>query len=161
MKKFEPLLLEEISNSGFTHRCRITADDLTTAATNTAQALTLPTIPAGFIISRALAVLVTPFQDASDAAYNTTTFTLGDAGSANRLITSQELNLNGTEITIPAFGNTAYEYTADTALLATFGSQSGKSLSNIDVGELDIYVQIFDTKLLSRLGGKVDVVKVS
>lgn len=159
-KKFTPLLLEEIaSNGGFTHMVVFTADDLTETATNTAQTITLPKVPKGFVIQKGYARLVVPFEDQSDAAFNTTGFTLGDAGSATRYITTAELNKNGTEITYPTFNNTAFQETADTALLAAFASMSGKALNDIDKGELHIVVQIIDTRILSDLQTGASIVK--
>jgi hypothetical protein len=160
MKKFTPLLLEEIaSNGGFTHMVVFTADDLTEATANTAQTIALPKVPKGFVINKGYARLVTPFEDKSDAAFNTTPFILGDAGDDDRYIASSELNKNGTEITYPTFNNTAFQVTADTELLAKFGSMAAKSLSNIDKGELHLVLQIIDTRILSDLQSAASIVK--
>jgi hypothetical protein len=155
MRRLTPLLIEEqqANNGGFTHVAVIEADDLTTTTANTAQDITLGTVPKGWIINKTMARLVTPFKDVSDAAYNSTTLIVGDAGSSNRYITSAQLNENGTEITIPQYNNTAYQVTADTAIVAEFGSQSGKSLRNIDKGEVHIFFQLIDTRVLSDLAG--------
>lgn len=149
--KWIPLSLQEIaSHGGFTHMAVITADDLTEPAANTAQAVKIKgTIPAGAIIAKMEARLVVPFEDKSDAAYDTTTLVVGDAGSANRFLTSGELNKNGAEITIPEFTNTAYQPSADEDILATFGSKAAKSLVNIDKGEVHLLLQLLDTKILS------------
>lgn len=159
MKKFEPLLLEEIASLRMTHEVTFTADDLTTAALNTAQAILLPKLPAGFILNKGYARLIVPFEDKSDAALNTTTFKLGDAGDDDRYIVSAELNKNAAEITIPAFDNTAYEFAVDTQLIATFGSMAAKALANIDAGELQLVLDIIDTRLLAALRGTTTIVK--
>lgn len=151
MRRLTPLLIEEqqANNGGFTHVAVIDADDLTMATANTVQDITLGTVPKGWVINKVMARLVTPFQDVSDAAYNSTTLIVGDAGSSNRYITSSQLNLNGTEITYPVYNNTAYQVTADTAIVAEFGSMSAKSLSNLDKGEVHIFFQLIDTTTLS------------
>lgn len=160
MLKLTPLLHEEmVANGGFSHIVVIDADNLTETTANTAQPIALPTLPKGWIYNKGYGYLVTPFQDTRDAAYNTTTFSLGDVGDTARYIASAQLNLNGTEITIPKFGNTAFQFTAATGLLATFGSQSGKSLSNINKGELHVVVQIIDTDILSILQGNTPILK--
>lgn len=155
MKFLTPLLIEEqqANDGGFTHMAILTVDDLTMVTANTVQDITLGTVPKGWIINKSMLRLVTPFKDVSDAAYNTTTVIVGDAGSTNRYITSAQLNENGTEITIPQYNNTAYQLTADTPILAEFGSQSGKSISNLDVGEVHLYLQLIDTRVLSDLQG--------
>ena len=160
MLKLTPLLIEEIaSNGGFTHICVIDADNLTEAATNTAQTIVMPTLPKGWIYNKGYGYLVTPFEDKSDPAYNSTTFSLGDVGDTARYIASAQLNKNGTEITIPKFGNTAFQFTAATGLLATFGSMAAKSLKNINKGELHIVIQIIDTDILSILQGTTPILK--
>jgi hypothetical protein len=151
--KWVPLSMYEVlAHGGFTHMAIITADDLTEATANTTQAVKVKgTIPAGGVIAKMKAILAKPFKDKSDAAYNTTTVVVGDAGSANRYLTSGELNENGAEITIPEFTNTAYQAAADTDILATFGSQAGKNLKNIDQGELHLFLQLLDCRDLTAV----------
>jgi len=158
--KLTPLLIEEITgNGGFTHMAVFSANNLTEEATNTAQVLTGPTVKAGFIINKAMARLVTPFEDEDDNAYNSTTLTVGDDGDADRYIASAQLNRNGTEITVPAFNNTAYMPTAGATLQVTFGSMTGKSLNNLDKGEVHFFVQIIDTDALSSALGNTPILK--
>lgn len=148
--KLQALKSEEIvGNGGFNYMAVITADHLTVTATNTAQDLVLATIPIGATIQKVAVRLKVPFKDVSDPAFNSTAFILGDAGSANRLITSAQLNENGTEITYPSITNTAYQYTAATDLVANFASMAAKALNNLDVGEVHIFVQLVDTKPLA------------
>jgi hypothetical protein len=153
MRRLTPLLLEEQqgSNGGFTHGAVLDADDLTMATNNTVQDITIGTVPKGWIINKTLIRLVNPFQNTGDAAFNTTTLILGDAGSSNRYMASAELNLNGTEITYPKVNLTAYQVTADTAIVAEFGSMSGKNLNTLNKGEVHIFLQLIDTTTLSQL----------
>jgi hypothetical protein len=153
MKRLTPLLLEEQSGQegNFTHFSALTADDLTMATVATVQDIALGTVPKGFIINKAMCRLIRPFENTADAAYNTTTIVVGDAGSINRYITSSQLNKNGAFITVPTFNNTAFQVTADTPIIAEFGSMAAKALSSINKGEVHIYLQIIDTKILSDL----------
>lgn len=144
--------MEEVAaNAGFTHKGIISHLTLVQSVANTAETVKLFRAIAGQIIQKMEVRLAVPFEDTADPAYDTTTLIIGDAGSTNRFITSQELNRNGTEIVIPAFNNTAYQYTADTDVNAIFGSKAGKSISNLNKGEVHIFVQILDVTLISRL----------
>ena len=71
------------------------------------------------------------------------------SGSANRFLASQELNSNGTEVLSKAGTGTLQAYNAADTLLATFGSQTGKALSDIDAGEVHIFVEIIDLRKLA------------
>lgn len=161
VKKFLPLALqEEAAHGGFTHMAIITADDLNETTANTTQAISLAAIPITAIIQKLEIRLQVPFEDLSDAAFNVTSVTVGDSGSATRFIGASELNRNGTEIVVPIFTNTAYgPVTAAETILATFTSMSGKSLTNIDKGELHIFVQVLDTKVLSDVKGNSTITK--
>lgn len=160
-KDLMPLATQEVTaHGGFTHMAIITADDLNETTANTTQAISLSSIPIGAIIQKLEIRLQVPFQNTADPAYNTTTVIVGDVGSTNRFIASSELNLNGIEIVVPIFTNTAYgPLTAAEIILATFGSQSGKSLSNINKGELHVFVQILDPKPLSDAKGTSTIAK--
>ena len=125
----------------------ITSDDLTETTANTAQAIDLMAVAAGTVVRSAGFYLPTPLQDSSDAAFNSSTLSLGDGGSATALLTAQETNENGTEI-VCANSNTGKAYAAAATLKATFGSMSAKSLSDIDTGEVWVFVEYEDlTKL--------------
>jgi hypothetical protein len=140
---------EERKASGFTDRFVVTHEDLTQATANTAQAVTLLALVAGMMIGKVATRVVTPFTDASDAAFNATTLTIGDTGSANRFLSSQELNSNGTEVLAKAGTNTLNAYNAGDTLLATFGSMTGKALADIDAGEVHIFAEVIDLRKLA------------
>lgn len=142
--KIYQLCEEERSASGFTHRIKLTYADLTETGTNTAQTIALLTVPAGSLVTRVATRLVTAFENSADAAFNATTLIIGDGGSTNRFLTSQELNKNGTEVLVKAGTGTLYGYeTADT-IDAVFGSMSAKALNDLDTGEVWIFLQVQD-----------------
>lgn len=141
--KLRPLATnEQAGNAGFTHVATLTANDLTTTTNNTAQTFTLATLKPGDIVVKTAWCLRTAFKDASDAAFNTNTFSIGDTATGVAAhISAIETNENGTEVSY-GFNNTAVLYTAADTVTATFNAMSGKNLNNIDVGEVTIFVQI-------------------
>ena len=132
--------------AGWTHKIVLKCTDLTESTANTAQTIPILVLPAGAAVTRAGFYLATPFQDASDAAFNTNTIIVGDSGDTDRLIPSTELNLNGTEITAFVSSNATaslpYAYPAGATINAIIGSMSAKSLSNIDIGEIHILLEV-------------------
>ena len=159
-KVMTPLLQQEIvANNGYTHEIRLTADHLTEAAAATAQTIKVCDMADGDIVSITETRLLTPFEDKSDATFNSTTLSFGDAGSATRFVNAAQINLHGTEIADPVYNNTAYQYTAAGELRLTIGSMAAKSLKEIDKGELIIHLKIVETKKLADLHGSVAVIK--
>jgi hypothetical protein len=68
------------SPRGFNYRFVIDHTDLTTSADNTAQDITLITLPAYSVVKSAATYLKTPFQKTGTAAYNNNVLIVGDAG---------------------------------------------------------------------------------
>lgn len=142
MKTYE-LPAETKAATGYTHKVIITHSDLTEAAANTAQTIELLDVAAGDVVHTAAVKLVTALADSSDTAFNSTTLIVGDDGSTNRFVTSQELNVNGSEVLYKAATNTApHAYTAANTVDAIFGSMAAKSLSDIDAGEVHIFLGV-------------------
>lgn len=138
------LSAEETRETQHTHKFVVTAADLTEAAANTAQNVTLATLPAGSVVNFCATKLVRPFEDTTDTAFNTTTLTVGDAGSANRFLSSTELNENGTEVIYKGGASVGHAYASATAVRATFGSMTAKSLEDLDEGEVHIFLSVYD-----------------
>lgn len=152
--KFFPLAHQEmISYDGHTHMAIITADDLTTAATNTAQKIKLATLPAGSYVKRVTLKLVKAFRNSADNAFNTTAVTVGDNSAANTFITSKELNANaGGLITTPSLQNTAVgPYSAADELDITFNAMVAKALLSVNEGEVHVLAEIYDPSKLSAI----------
>lgn len=133
----------------------MTHEDLTEAADNTAQAIVVFKAKAGDTLLCANTVVEEYFEDASDNALNTTALTLGDAGDAARLLASQELNVNGTEVYGKASppAKVPYTYPEDTDIVATFGSMTDKALEDIDTGKLHIFLHIHRAAQSAKLSG--------
>jgi hypothetical protein len=139
--RVQPLLTNEIAdNGGYTHRAMITADDLTVTTTNTAQTFQFD-LAAGDTIHKVAWRAETFLKDASDAAYNSNTMSVGDDSSVTTYIAAIQLNENGTEVR-QGLTNTAVTYTAPDHFKITINSMSAKALNDIDTGQVVIFFQL-------------------
>lgn len=125
---------------GATEVWTITPADLTETTADTDQTLTVA-VADGDLVAVVAAKLVTPFEDASDADLDDTQVTVGDGGDADRFLTATQVNANGTEIDYKEGAVSGYAYNAADTVDILVESMSGKSLSNIDTGELKLYVK--------------------
>ena len=138
------------SPRGFNYRFVITHEDLTTATDNTAQDITLITLPAYSVVKAAATYLKTPFQLTGTAAYNSNVLIVGDSGDTDRIIASQQLNVNGTEILAKAHASTTpFAYVAATAIVANFASMAAYDLAELDAGEVHIYLEVAELASLT------------
>lgn len=137
-------LYDQLPLGGATHLIDVSYEDLTETATATGQTLVPLNAATGDVVEVVAMRLVTPFKDASDNAYNTTTMTVGDTDSSTRFLSSTQLNENGAQIVIKVGTLTTrgFAYTAAKEIQLAFGSMSGKKLSDIDVGRLLLYVRV-------------------
>lgn len=141
--KVYPLNVNERAATGFTHRINITHEDLTEATANTAQTIAIFTVAAGDVVNDAALAVTTAFEDASDNAFNTTTVIVGDGDDDDQYIASTEVNVNGSEVKYKACAADAQlAYTAADTVDIIFGSMAAKSLSDIDTGELDVFLSV-------------------
>lgn len=149
-----PLTTNERAETSYTWVIEVTADDLTTTATNTAQTLTT-TIPiaAGDFCASAGHYLTTPFKDADDAAFNTSTASIGDSvGGVATIYAALEMNVNGTEVLYKhvACSSTALSgFTSAAYVTVTFNSMSAKALKDIDTGLVYFFIQLYKPSVLA------------
>jgi hypothetical protein len=138
------------SPRGFNYRFVIDHTDLTTSADNTAQDITLITLPAYSVVKSAATYLKTPFQKTGTAAYNNNVLIVGDAGNDDRFIASQQINVNGTEVLAQAQASTTpHAYEAATAVVANFASMAAYDLLELDAGEVHIYLEVAELASLT------------
>jgi hypothetical protein len=131
------------SPRGYNYRFVIDHTDLTTSADNTAQDITLITLPANSVVKSAATYLKTPFEKTGTAAYNSNALIVGDSGDTDRIIASQQLNVNGTEILAKAHASTTpFAYVAATAIVANFASMAAYDLAELDAGEVHIFLEV-------------------
>jgi len=132
--------------TGFTHKIVVTHTDITESAADTDQTIALLSVAAGDVVEKAAYKLVTAFSDASDAAFNDTKVQVGDGTDTDEYIAATQVNLNGNEVLFAANVNTVpFAYTAADTVDLLVESMSAKSLSNLDAGEIHIYLAV--TKL--------------
>ena len=131
------------SPRGYNYRFVIDHADLTEATDNTAQNITLITLPANSVIKSAATYLRTPFQRTGTAAYNSNVLIVGDAGDTDRIIASQQLNVNGTEVLARAHASTIpFAYETATPIVANFASMASYDLAELDAGEVHIFLEV-------------------
>lgn len=134
--KVSPLFNETAAQDDGNLEVEFTHEDLTVATVDTGQTLSPFTVKAGETIQLIRSELRVPFEDTTDAASVTTAITVGDAGSANRLLASQELNVNGTEVLTKAGTGTIYAPTSDTVVTITVAvPTSGKNIAALNKGK--------------------------
>jgi hypothetical protein len=134
--------------TGFTHKAIVTHVDLTESDADTDQTIALLSVVAGDVVQKAAFQLVTAFKDASDAAFNDTQVQVGDGNDTDEYIAATQVNENGTEVLFAANVNTVpFAYTAADTVDLLVESMTAKSLSNLDAGEIHIYLAV--TKLTS------------
>ena len=147
MKTYE-LPTETKAATGFTHKSVVTHTDLTESDADTDQTIALLSVVAGDVVQKAAFKLVTAFSDASDAAFNDTQVQVGDGNDTDEYIAATQVNENGTEVLFAANVNTVpFAYTAADTVDILVESMTAKSLSNLDAGEIHIYLAV--TKLTS------------
>ena len=146
--KFSRITDEEITSSGgFNYRLDFSYRDIGAGiASNTAKtwgAGYLPSLPISSFVAKTELHLTTPFQDASDSAFNSDTISFGDTTTATRFINASESNLNGTEVlnVVPGAVTNAI-YTAAGQLQLTLNTTANKTVSDLDVGQAYILVEI-------------------
>lgn len=121
----------------------ITHEALTEAAANTSQTIALFDVGAKINLVELLRCeVVVPFEDVSDAAFNTTPIIVGDDGDTARFLTSTEINVNGTEVIEKGGVAVKYNYTAANTVDIIFGSMAAKSLVDIDKGKFRLFFRI-------------------
>lgn len=135
-----PLSKEKQAALGATHSVRITHGDLTETAEDTAQTLAL-TVPDKTLFALVGFRLDEAFQDAGDAALDDTKVSVGDGGSGTRYLAAKQVNANGTTVNAAAGKTFGHAYDGADTVDFLFGSMTGKSLSDIDRGDITFYVK--------------------
>ena len=131
---------ERAETPTFTHVARITADDLTQATVAAAQTIDLATLQKNDIILRVAGYIRVPFQNTLDAAFNTTTVSIGDTSGVAALAAAGEANANGTFVnTLGLVLPGGKIYTAADTFRVTFNAMAGKALVNLNRGEYYVF----------------------
>lgn len=145
---FRCLTIEERAATQFTHRLDFSVANIPAAiAVNTAYVFDtpaegMPILKAGMIVKRSQMYLSVPLKDASDAAFNSTTISVGDASSATKFFSAIQANENGTEVLTSFPGTENTIYTADSQMSFTVNSMAAKSISDLDIGAIYVLFNI-------------------
>jgi len=143
---------EKAATGGFTHRLDFSFRDIPAGvALNTAQtfiALPLPRLGLGDIIKECLMHLTTTFANTADAAFNTSTVSLGlVTGGVAALIAATETNQNGAFVTdtIPGVGTPVVpvkNLTVNNQVTLTINAMAAKTVSSLNKGQLYILIAL-------------------
>lgn len=145
--KTYPLPLETQIEKHATHATEITYADLT--ATGATQTLS-PVNIGDKMGAEVVAIELPEAFVSSDASLISTAITVGDGGSATRLLSSTELNAAGTEVFLKGgtLANTSlpYVYTTDDTVDVFVTGTSLKALNTHTAGKVVIYWKITDAR---------------
>lgn len=142
-----PLLNEERSQFRATHRVVVTAADLQAlAGGNGAQSVSTAVVAINTGAFLEFAYLKTPFTF-SDGTLLSVGLTVGDSASANRYLTTMEVENTaaGGFSTVQggvAIGPVLKAYNAADSILCTFTPTAGKNLNTCTNGELHLYLNL-------------------
>jgi len=129
--EWRPVALEEsAANGGATRVLTVDYADLTTAATNTAQTLTVA-IPAKCAVRLTAMVLDAAFDTANTNYTGSLAVTVGDGSDVDLYLTSTELASDGTEVW-KKFGNTAWNSGTATNVTFAYGSKVYTAADTLD-----------------------------
>lgn len=146
--KRSPLLTEDVALLGAHFEVIVDHTDLTQATNATAQTIELFKVAGNFQqVELARMELLEPFEDTADAGNNTTAVEVGDDGDTDRLLTSTQLNRNGTEVYIKPGTGTRHVFTADNTVDAVFAAPAaGKNLAALNKGKLRLLFRLHDSR---------------
>lgn len=152
--KLISLTEQEAAESGFTHMAILNTDSflesaVAAAADTAATGVTFPlfTTKRGDYVPSVVGaafILVTPFQDTTDAAFNDVQVELGDANDRNGYIVEMQVNLNGTEVYQKYGAGALLPVTYDSAVVVNLyvGSMTAKKLSHLNKGKLLTFLKL-------------------
>jgi len=148
---FRPLLEEErVGAFGASHVAIITHEDLTETTADTDQVINIYTVADDISASITHAKVVDTFADLSDDDLNDTQMSAGDDDDADGFITAFQVNANGTAALVAsrdgAYTDFMVDYAAANHLEVLVESMAGKSLSNIDAGEIHFFIRFLDNR---------------
>jgi len=149
--KLTPLVLEEVvGQRQYTHYCEVkfnTAEVAAMSTVNTAVVIPLSTAYKYNRIDDCCLIVQQPFEDTADAAYNSTTISVGETGTPTGYINAAECNKNAGGLVKSAYKTGAItvpkDYAADTGLVVTVNAMAAKALSNLKKGSAIILFRLF------------------
>jgi len=141
-----------------THQAIINADDLTQATTNTAQTIKLCDLAAGDVILKVALRVKVPFENTADAAFNTTTVSVGDNAAVTTFLAAAEANKNGTVVPNRIGTVSGGPYAAADKVAVTFNAMAAKALNSINKGELHVFFRLYRIPVLEQAAATGNIV---
>lgn len=129
-------------SAGATHIASIFPSDLTVTGANTAQTITLFSVPARSLVKVIAVVSKDGLKASGDATFNSTALEVGTADDPDALLGSTEMNANAAAKVLAKAGNAEVAYADPTDILLKVSSMAEKSLSAIDSGTVHILMKI-------------------
>jgi len=143
MSKFYPQISDEVAQQTYTHEFDFSYQDIPAGiAVNTPQVFLLPKVVAGDEVVELGIRLLQTFQNAADGAFNSVTIDIGDGTSPTTYATALNIGLT-TPIVFNHIPNKDVVYAAANQLQIRLNSMAGKTLSNLNRGQLWIKWNIF------------------
>lgn len=145
--RVSPLFNEEAAQAGANLVVEIPHEALTETGSGTAQTILLFKAKANVqSVELVRAELVVPFEDTATAGTDSTLVEIGDDGDTDRLLTSTQLNRNGTEVYQKAGTGTKHVFSADNTVDALFTPKTGTTLASLNKGLLRLYFKKYDSR---------------
>lgn len=148
--KVYPLAQEQMNEKGATHCGEITWQDFVAADTGNTKTFNLAPVVAKQGLQLTHVELPEVFVS-SDGTLISTAITIGDSGSANRFLTTTELNLAGTEVflkgtALAGASAVPFVYTAGDNLQVAFTATAAKALNTHTAGKVLVYFRLWDVR---------------
>ena len=149
MPQLRPLITNEvIMQNQFTHYMEIKVGDIPAGiAVNTPYVFNFGTVYTYNRVNNCLLVVQQPFEDTADAAFNTTTISVGEAAAPTGYINAAECNKNAGALVKAAWKTGAItfpkDYATPTILSFTINAMAAKTVSNLKKGSVIILFDIF------------------
>lgn len=135
--KVAPMFNEAAAQRGGNVEVEITHEDLTQAGAGTAQTINAFTVKATVqSIQLVNLELIEAFEDTATAGTDSTLVEIGDDGDTDRLGTSTQINVNGTEVKQKAGTGTVHVFSADNTVDFLFTPKTGTTLASLNKGKL-------------------------
>jgi hypothetical protein len=142
-----PLFNESAAQRDGNIEVEITHEDLTQTGAGTAQTLLAFKVKAALQSIQLINLeLIEPFQDTATASTDSLLVEIGDDGDTDRLCTSTQININGTEVRQKQGTGTVHIFAADNTVDFLFTPKTGTTLASLNRGKLRATFRLMDCR---------------
>lgn len=126
---------------GYNAKLVLNSDDLTEVTVDTAQTFD---VAVGDVVAEGKGVrIIKQLKDELDAAHNSVTIDVGDAGDPDSLVDAKQVGSTATGDIVAGVG-LPVEYADGTLRVTVTPGVVGKALADIDEGEIEILLNLLD-----------------